>query len=810
MFIRVEQDADKDDGLAVTKCKADGSIIGLVRLPKSSALTARIKLLKPLGVKPDIVARINADEIPQDIPLFQAPTATAVYSVRHITDKAFKRQTFEDFNSALEFTEKKSKQDLVVEWNNTEEVCCLDIDFKEGELPQNLAVFVDDMRRQAAIVMGSKSGSFHLLYGAHEGFTAIEYAVFAAYELLRVYPQAKCEFISRTRSAVGKARYQDQCIDMKSVRNLMLDWIEKEVDFNEWLAERGMRQGGRYPHDRCPVNPDNSSAGNPPVVVHPHGIKCFKCQSDGKRYGARDAGWFPQSALVGSRMRPNAVLTMADNVVHYDHVEHEVEKFNFRSPDANKALYSGLLKSIHGLDDPRIRMAWHPTGAKKLYRKAGYWVDENNDDVPVVGDASLLMQLPFVYDVGADGSLILNKAKLAWAKTTTDLAPLGYQPFRTVTGYQFTRFDEAQTRILVTYPAYLREYPQARPEYIPQAKRLPWEQCVEIINNIVPGVDMNILEGHTIGIGCAEYQSGVPLMTVTIGPTGSGKSLHMVIAAALVGQLPLKATEQKESQRFFEAVAENAKFSGIFIYDEAFKGFISGDNRLITDLLHLTPESAYHKNYVGSVSIGCRPYLGASDTGIPVEVSRNAQIARRFGVMRLHVEWDISEHLAGKGIADVSRLRQYLNKDELFAVNSWLSHITDDRFSGGAPDFYVELKRLGFGRLREEDSFNDHRALICEFVDSYFKHVNTERDLTNRFAKGSKLARQSQTEKLWATFQLLQTENDRRQGDTECNALAECDLAQVCKRKEVKPGAKFIIKKHGRIVSFYLKDKAKR
>jgi hypothetical protein len=333
------------------------------------------------------------------------------------------------------------------------------------------------------------------------------------------------------------------------------------------------------------------------------------------------------------------------------------------------------------------------------------------------------------------------------------------------------------------------------------------QNCEEVIKKIFPGINLAVIENHLIGIGCGEYRNGVPMFCLTIGPTGSGKSLHATIAAAFVAQLPLKATEHSESQRFFEAVAANAKHSGMFIIDEVFKPFISGENRMMVDFLQLTASSAYHKNYVGSVSIDCNPYTVGTDTGIPNQIHTNAQMARRFGVIYLHQEWDISPHLHNRGISDVSRFRQFITKDELHAVNSYVSHITDSVFDRGRPDFYGHLKRLGFGTLRETETFSDQQSLIREFVAAFLNHKNTDKSLTPRFGKDAKVTRQSPGEPLWAMFMMLQTDADRRQGETECNALSECDLATVCKRPEVPPGSKFLIKKHGRNVGFTLRKK---
>ena len=787
--------------IQVDKIRSDGDVIASVVFPSDSDPDKRRKACKPLSITDahtsliDVTENCNQQRI--DItPVWDADDV--VFATRHITDTAVKRREFASLADAI----KKHKPDYntVVEWESTDRFACLDLDFREVPDEHLLRESIKAMRHNPLYAMRSKSGSAHLFYAGIAEVKASEFAVAGLLELQREYPQCKFEIINRSRiGPLIKLPDPKQVSDLCALVPIMFDRGAPKQDWTEYLASRQMEVGKRYPHTHCPVSADSKAKANDPIQVFSGGIKCHKCAGEGIKFGSKDAGWFPAIALIGGQERTDELLVSARNHVHFDQVKPDIEKFNL--PDNGlQPLYGALLKATHGVDDPRNEMVWNPCGLKTLYRKDGFWADENNDVVEVHGESGLLQRMPFCYSIDHMCDIALDKVRYAWAKQPCDLSPYGIKPFRNVTGYQFTRFDASQSRVLLAIPGYLRERPECIPAYREPSKRKSLEHCRESIISLFPGIDISLLELLLVGRGCSEYITGrTPCLAIT-GPTGSGKTLHGTIAAGITGDLP-KRFNNESHDRFFPSLHSNSQQSGYFFADELFKTYNDGDTAILTALLQLTPETSFHLLYIGQVRLNANPFVVVTETTIPLAIRQNEQIGRRFVRAQLGSAWKIDDALSRNQI-DPIRLRTCVSKERIEIFNDYLSHLTDMYFLNGKPDFFSVAASLGFPLMRSDDAIEDRHQMIRDLV-RLIKSARPSPD-SKRFGRGYVTCRHGSQDEIWQAFANLQTDQDKRKGNLECDALNEADIADVCKLS--KP-CRIIVKQHGRLVGFQLREK---
>lgn len=740
----------------IEKCNHRGVVLCLAKMTDKN-------LAKKLGITSEQVeALANCERVE-----LTAPVPVVPVRLRPInSNKVENFNTFEEANIAA------NGKDYVIEWDGLDSICCVDIDFAKPPTFNKLYTFACKLFCKPTYIFESRSGSAHLVYLSSGLLTAVELASVAALDIAIEYPLAKIELLCHTRNAKGELHTLTQANSVDGLHNRFIE----ATNCADSLP--GYEVGKRYEHTQCPFLPVRAAVGNNPVVCMPNGIKCYYCN----RFATFDV-------LAKTPQQPTELLVCARNFVHFEQVDSEIESFNLPVV-ARRGLYSALLKSLHGEDDPRISMVWHPAGLKKIYRKVGYWSDENNDMIDSEKNG-IVEQLPFCYALSPTGTLVIDKKRLAWAKQNCDISVYGYKPFRTVAGYRFSQLDCQQSRILQIYPRYLRERSALQPRYIAEKQRVAEKDCENVIRRLFPGINVNLLKLLLIGRGVSEYDSGqLPCLAIR-GPTESGKSLHCSIAAAITGDSPSRYSDQNDAQRFYEAVFANSRTSNYFLADELFKNYIDGKNNIITALLQLTPETTFHELYIGQTRLNCSPFVVITETTIPISILQNEQLCRRFAYVELQKKWEISKHLEANGIIEIFKMREYIQTCDLLAIDSLLSWLTDRYFMLGKPNFLEVAKTLGFKSLRDTDTLADRDRLICEFVD-VLRKTKEDETTTRRFGRGYKSAKIQSNDPLWVLFAMLQTESDRRKGDTECNSLDESSICRIT------------IKKHGRIIAFKL------
>jgi hypothetical protein len=184
-----------------------------------------------------------------------------------------------------------------------------------------------------------------------------------------------------------------------------------------------------------------------------------------------------------------------------------------------------------------------------------------------------------------------------------------------------------------------------------------------------------------------------PFLFLT-GPTGSGKTSCVALAAAICGDSYSTVLFDEDKDRVRQSLSEAKAAGGFVAFDEYLKG-AAGRRikpvRAMELVLGLTPDSLSHKLYTGSVRLGRLPVCVWCDTTIPNELASHAQIGRRMHHLRLKssVEWIGTLKTAGIGLPHA--LREYGSPEYIHAANCILSAVQDEWFPVGEPHDYQKL-----------------------------------------------------------------------------------------------------------------------
>ena len=270
----------------------------------------------------------------------------------------------------------------VIEWDTTRLAACLDIDFhglsfdQRPSLPQ-LQVITASVQPKPALSWTTHGRGLRLIYVADAGFQADELAACAALGVMSLEPAATVEILSRTRHpAYPRPGYPPAGEVIEGTPTVEIGalsrWLGREPDdvlIDDWLTEQGFAKDRKYPHDRCPVDPNSPSHGEP-VFVGDNGITCMKCQASGITLGSRKAGFFPYAALIAGGIS-SRLRKVARHFCHWEHAQYIVAEDVGITGTLAKSCYSALLKAVNGPDDPRNNEAMYR--GEGLVRMDGYW-----------------------------------------------------------------------------------------------------------------------------------------------------------------------------------------------------------------------------------------------------------------------------------------------------------------------------------------------------------------------------------------------------------------------------------------------------
>lgn len=633
-----------------------------------------------------------------------------VFLVRGIKQPASGGMTYADIFAAL--AAPCEQEDPVVEWDGTNEYCILDLDFHKGDVPDesSLRQCADTIRPLPVTWWFSRSGGLHLLYAGRGVLSAAEHASIAATKISARFPTARVELKSTTRQPSGAVYRVGQTTD-GSVSKVETAAVARG-DFSEYLSDRGLEPGKRYPHTACPVNPHPRAEGNSePVVVADTYIKCYICEADGVRRGSRQPGYFPLSVLAGT-VQQSMFRRCVENFTHWQHAKYIVCQV-VQQENLAALVYRAAIKQRWG-NDPRIPLVWSAGPKTGLLRYDGYWSGESGRAKEYKARSPVLEGLPVAKYLDPEDLDDNGKPKLKTDRRIVeelasgdDLSPYGYPALWRVWGLQLTQCQEQPTDRIFTV---LQR--NGTPEFLSEARRVPEEEAWQTIESLYPGLNRKAVELLIVAKGCTEFRAGLPPMIFLTGPTGAGKTQSIHLAATICGDVVTTVTFSTEEERLRQQILTAKERGSFAFFDEYLKRarakHVEPDQAL-EFVLNLTPDSTSHKLYIGPVALGELPVCVFADTALPCEVVAHSQIARRIHHVPLRdsKQWNrATKDLRTEG-------DEYCK-----AADSILSWIIDRWFPPPGPtDFGEVARQLGFYLFNSNEAARAKEQLIRTFFD---------------------------------------------------------------------------------------------
>lgn len=568
-----------------------------------------------------------------------------------------------------------------IRWDDADELACLDLDDLSGKLTPDEIIQAMSVRPWLAWVSSSGRG-LHAMFHAVDGFVAKELAACAGLSIAEIEPLAGVEVLRRTAAPPNGFVILGQT----DAPRVPFGWVEAAdvpVDTrDEWLTNRGYRIGGRYPHDKCPFNPD-SSHGQPPVVVYEDRIHCYNCGE------SRDF------AHLISGKRPSLTIAAARNFAHWEHARHVIKHEHPRLAKRDavaKLAYAATARILHRPDDPRVARMFNP--GLRFVRLSGGWADSATF-MPLTGHGkSTFNALPAIQHVEflPDGEHDTKIDPVRGGLITSNGVIPGYPeivPVRGISLWGIHNEYPADGRVRAVVPSGV----SAPPRYVPLAHRMPEAKAWERITKSFPGVDASYLTLLIAARGLGESCRGdVPMMLVS-GSTGSGKSATVILASHILGDTPKAIQPGTAPEQFDKAFGQQAASGASFIRLDEF-GKTRSDERIrecFEPLYMIERLFDCTQLYVGQVTVPVTSCVIVSRIQFPQAVFQEPQIMRRFTCVDLRGTCPDWRQTSG-GIAGW-RDRDPRNAAAADALLSW---VADKHLSAGClPDLRRIAEEVG-------------------------------------------------------------------------------------------------------------------
>lgn len=649
----------------------------------------------------------------------------------------------------------------VIEWDD-ERLCALDVDYHDRCLDQrptshqleNLAVRIEPAPPRYNVSHGR---GLHLYYPPRDGYSGTDLAGAAAIWVKQADPSAGVELKYSTRHpaylradglCAGPVRSQTPTADLTGLKA----WLKRDVDSSavqDWLGERNLAQGHRYPHDHCPIRPGDSSHGEP-VFVGQHGLHCQHCAAFGLHMGSRTPGFVPYATLLNAGLSP-MIRNLIKNRTHWEHARLVLDAKYSLPDDLARAAYQALLKLEHDRH-PSIRRVF--CAGTNLIRLPGRWTTADGATTyKMQYAANMLGDLPACqFSTGET-----DPVKVDRFRQLSDLSDLGYPDITLIRGCRIYShhldFDDPNLITAVAPNALLRPDSMAafRPRYLRPEQRMPLEEAWAVYEHYFPGLVRNYLMLQIAAKGVSEGAVGLPPMVLVVGPSGSAKTATVTLAAATCGDNSSEVVWTNNQERFRQAIKSGIDAGGFVSVHELLKDALREGLtpvEALDPILTLTPNSTSHVLYIGPVALGRLPAFTLTDIYCPKEVRDDLQLARRLIYVRLpsRVDWETSltQHAGGRAI-DAFRT---FGQEEAAAANAVLSHVIDRYFQ--RPMTLREIAAdLGYRTLEESDDFEDPRELLRRFFELVCSAPDRLNEADRRRWKGrgwKKIQRHEETE----------------------------------------------------------------
>lgn len=603
-------------------------------------------------------------------------------------------------------------------WKDRAAICAVDID---GVSPPD--TFAATMKPRPWFAWRTHGGGLRLIYAATPLLTADELGAVASLAVRHSHPTARVELKSDTRHPAyprgeqhcGPVREQTGDADTAELSALFAVAECSPMKRDQWLSERGLQIGRRYPHDKCPVAPAEPGHRDP-VQVCDGGIYCYVCAGKGVRLGSRHAGYFPYRALAGDYV--DSTLRIAvENFTHWTHFEHVLAECCNLEGELAELVYRAALKLRHG-DDPRIAQVF--AAGRDLLRTEQGWTNAGGELYSKQIE-NIISELPACLT----GEGKVSPTRVAVFANPVDLTQHGYPPLVPVWGCRIaSQFLDAAsvgyTKVFHTAPLRPESARELRPTYIPEhARPISEENAWQVIEEVFPGVNRDLVRLLIAARGVAEIQAAMPAFLFLSGPSASGKTGSVQLAASICGDATTAISWQRSAERVRQGVLQ-AKVTGSFcLLNEILKDGQrdkAGVDETLDFLLNLTPDSVSHRLYIGPVRLGWVPVVVLTDTVVPAELKQSKQIARRLIHVPLfrRVEWERPLQDSGVGMLQRFRVADLRYAE---ASNVILSAVVDRFFR--APRTLKDIAaELGYHALDKAPEASESEASLRAFYDA--------------------------------------------------------------------------------------------
>lgn len=666
-------------------------------------VTAEMLLDAIVQFRRDGKNEIEVKEIaPPETPTEQVAVREPIrFLVRETTAPTSRGTRYESLVAALQTP---GTHETLIEWgdDNRDLCCAVDLDWHHEpsrENPENLLIFASKVMPAPFVAWVTRSNGLRMIY---TGAQADLRAAVAAVRAVERFPSASgVELKSQTRHPGGSpVRYANEDYDLACV------WprgngSDGEVDAEAWAAWlRGHDLAmGRYSHDRCLIDPAHSSQSPSPVEVRPSGIMCHSC---GGRTGR---GWLSAAYLLRGEETFSQVSPLTDivrNLSHYEHAKYILHEHTPKIiPDEiMKLYYRALLIAWHGIDDVRVDSVFRD---RDLIRFEGFWASISGRRRDAAKARVAISNLPACRD--STGEVIAERVELF--TDCVDLDHYGYQAVQPVFGHRIgTYHPDADARRRIPRIIIPNTNLDTRPTYVASAKRMPRDEAWGVLRGVYPGIDTELIEfliycRGVIERGCTSLHPKF----LFDGVSGSGKTSHPHIAAALCGDRCTDVIATSDDERLGQKIHEAMRVGSFATIDEVVKSAKKSrmDTRtFLTFILNLSPESSIHALYIGQVRFGWLPILCLTDTEYPEDVLADEQLGRRLIYRHLGTErlqWETSTRAAG--LTHWADPRS-AGGDIQFACDSILSGVIDTYFKGEVRDLMDVAEERGFKFLNAD------------------------------------------------------------------------------------------------------------
>jgi hypothetical protein len=678
--------------------------------------------------------------------MFQVPdaddTTAPKVTIRGRLQRASESREYASFPEALAAT--GCPPEPLICWQGSAALAADDVDYHGAYKPDAFTLdrLIHGVEPRPAYAWVTHGGGLRLVYFALGGFGADELAAIAALWICNRSPLARVEFKEVTRHPLYPDARGRQCgpvltftqtSDAPGFGRLLGTAEVDQAEIDDYLEEHGLEIGQRYPHDCCPIAP-NEKGERSPVVVNDRGIYCHRCASVGLAFGRGAPGFVSWEKLTG-RWVPSQLRHCIVNLCHWEHAQHVLEEqLGVKGPIA-KAMYRAALRRVHG-PDPRLDRVF--IAGKDLVRIESHWATPRGERY-TEALPSLLSQLPAAQYVDKkSGDVKIDPERVARLQQPgLDLTTWGYPSLTPIWGCRIWshRLSLTEGTISVVLPTATLApdaNASARPKYIPAEQREMTEnEAWEELEGVFPALNRNAVKLLICAKGCSEGGTSMPPFIYITGPSGAGKTGIVHIAAAICGDSCHEADRSGTTERIRQQILTAKQFGAFVLFNEFAKetkasgqSFIDGMNFV----LNLTPNSLSHQMYVGPVRLGTIPVVGFSDTELPAEIRQDTQLARRLVHVHLpsRVDW---EQKIKDNIGSFDRLRVACPKLAM-AADVIVSVIQDEYFDVQR-SFREIADSLGFPSLENSDD----ALAMKESLRTFYTLVQAAPEATGRSAE---------------------------------------------------------------------------